>query len=191
MFCLSKPSRDSICAFISSQKIERFSYGEVGCSRHGAPKGYTVDHNRVSLGQGADICERAKNAVRGWKMFDMPWIVLCWPDVPIETGATVAVLVSHAGFWSLNACRIAYVLQERRILEKYGFAYGTLHDHGEIGEERFTVEFNPPDGSVWYDLYAFSRPGPAARLVYPFVRSLQKRFAKESKEAMQRAVQFA
>ena len=96
-------------------------------------------------------------------MFDMPWIVLCWPDVPIETGATVAVLVSHAGFWSLNACRIAYVLQERRILEKYGFAYGTLHDHGEIGEERFTVEFNPPDGSVWYDLYAFSRPGPAAR----------------------------
>src|SRR5207249_1137036 len=113
MFCLSKPSRDSICAFISSQKIERFSYGEVGCSRHGAPKGYTVDHNRVSLGQGADINERAKNAVRGWKMFDMPWIVLCWPDVPIETGATVAVLVSHAGFWSLNACRIAYVLQER------------------------------------------------------------------------------
>src|SRR5256884_993693 len=118
MFCLSKPSRDSICAFISSQKIERFSYGEVGCSRHGAPKGYTVDHNRVSLGQGADIYERAKNAVRGWKMFDMPWIVLCWPDVPIETGATVAALVSHAGFWSLNACRIAYVLQERRILEK-------------------------------------------------------------------------
>lgn|SRR6267142_4120064 len=190
MLYLSKPSRDSILAFISTQRMERFSYREVGYSRQGAPKGYTVDHNRVSLGQGADTYERAKNAVREWKMFQMPWIVLCWPDVPIETGATVAVLVSHFGFCSLNACRIAYVIEERGILEKYGFAYGTLREHGEIGEERFTVEFNPADGSVWYDLYAFSRPGQAARLAYPFSRSLQKRFARESKEAMRRAVQF-
>ena len=189
MLCLSKPSRDSILAFISTQRMEQFSYKEVGYSRHGAPEGYTIDHNRVSLGQGADDYERARNAVREWKMFQMPWIALCWPDVPIETGATVAVLVSHFGFCSLNACRIAYVIEERGILEKYGFAYGTLQEHGEIGEERFTVEFNPADGSVWYDLYAFSRPGPAARLAYPFSRSLQKRFAKGSKEAMQRAVQ--
>lgn len=190
MFSLSKPSRDSVLAFISVQRMERFSYKEVGCSRQGAPKGYAVDHNRVTLGQGADTYEKAKKAVREWKMFQMPWIDLCWPDVPIEPGETVAVLISHFGFWSLNACRIAYVIEEHGTLEKYGFAYGTLQEHGEIGEERFTVEFNPSDGSVWYDLYAFPRPGPAARLAYPFSRSLQRRFATESKEAMQRAVQF-
>ena len=69
----------------------------------------------------------------------MPWLELCWPDAPIRTGTTVAVAVLHFGFWSLNACRIAYV--EDANAERYGFAYGTLTEHEEIGEERFTVEF--------------------------------------------------
>ena len=88
----------------------------------------------------------------------------------------------------MNACRIVYLVKENGSLEKYGFAYGTLPDHGEIGEERFTVEFNPADQSVWYDLYAISRPTTLARLAYPFTRALQKRFARNSKVAMQRAV---
>jgi len=167
----------------------RISYSEVGCSREKSPNGYTLDHNRVKLGQGSDTLERAKTAVRQWKMFDMLWIHLCWPDTPIETGATVAVLVSHIGLWSLNGCRIVYVIDERGPLEKYGFAYGTLQEHGEIGEERFAVEFDSADETVWYDLYAFSRPGPIARLAYPLSRALQNRFARESKRAMQRAVQ--
>jgi uncharacterized protein (UPF0548 family) len=191
MFCLSKPSRDAILTFLSNQRTQPFSYGEVGCSRQEAPNGYTVDHNRVRVGQGARAFDRAKNALRQWQMFQMPWIELCWPDVPIETGATVAVLVSHFGFWSLNACRIVYVIEEHETVERYGFAYGTLQDHGEIGEERFMVEFHPSDESVWYDLYALSRPGPAAYLAYPLLRSLQKRFATESKEAMCRFVQRA
>ena len=190
MFCLSKPSRDSILAFISAQRTQRFSYAEVGCSRQQSPNGYTIDHNRIKLGQGAGVFERAKHAVRQWKMFDMSWIELCWPDTPIETGATVAVLVSHLGFWSVNACRIVYVVEEAEPAEKYGFAYGTLPQHGEIGEERFTVEYDSADASVWYDLYAFSRPGPLARLVHPFARSLQKRFAKDSKAAMQKCIQL-
>ncbi len=71
--------------------------------------------------------------------------------------------------------------------QKYGFAYGTLEGHAEFGEERFTVEYNPADQSVWYDLYAFSRPGLAAGIGYPFSRALQKRFAKDSMAAMQNA----
>jgi uncharacterized protein (UPF0548 family) len=122
-------------------------------------------------------------------MFDMPWIELCWPDTPIKTDATVAVLISHLGFWSLNACRIVYEIDDHGDCERFGFAYGTLPEHGERGEERFSVEFHAVDQSVWYDLYAFSRPGPAARLAYPFTRALQKRFARYSKEAMQRAMQ--
>jgi uncharacterized protein (UPF0548 family) len=188
MFYLTKPGRDSILAFIASQKDRPFSYRDVGASRREAPSGFTVDHNRVRLGEGAEVFERAKNAIRQWKMFQMRWIDLCWPDVSIEPGATVAVLISHFGFWSLNACRIVFVLDEHGLTERYGFAYGTLEDHGEIGEERFAVELDS-SGSVWYDLYAFSRPGLAARLAYPLSRLLQKRFAKASKEAMLRSVQ--
>lgn len=121
-------------------------------------------------------------------MFDMHWIELCWPDTPTQVGATVAVLASHLGFWSLNACRIVYVIEEDGAVEKYGFAYGTLPQHAAIGEERFTVEYHHADQSVWYDLYALSRPNFVARLAYPFTRALQKRFAGDSKRAMQRAV---
>jgi uncharacterized protein (UPF0548 family) len=44
------------------------------------------------------------------------------------------------------------------------------------------------DGAVWYDLYAFSRPGNVARLGAPIARALQKRFARDSKAAMVRTV---
>jgi uncharacterized protein (UPF0548 family) len=188
MFCLSRPNRNAIAAFLSAQRNQMFSYADVGCSRQQTPKGYVADHNRIELGKGVETFERAKRAVRNWKMFDMPWIDLCWPDTPVESGAGVAILISHLGFWSLNACRIVYVIDEHGSSDKYGFAYGTLPDHGERGEERFTVEFNS-DQTVCYDLYAFSRPSMLARLAYPYTRLLQKRFARDSKAAMQKAVQ--
>jgi uncharacterized protein (UPF0548 family) len=189
MLCLSKPGGDSIRAFLSAHGSKQFSYADVGASRKRAPNGYTVDHNRIQLGKGTKVFELAIDAIRQWKMFDMPWIDLCWPDTPIKVDATVAVLVAHFGFWSLNACRIVYVIEEHGVCERYGFAYGTLPEHGERGEERFTVEFHADDQTVWYDLFAFSRPGPMARLAYPFTRALQKRFSRDSKAAMQRAIQ--
>jgi uncharacterized protein (UPF0548 family) len=188
MFCFSRPNRQSIIDFISAQANQTFSYAEVGFSRQQAPRGYAVDHNRINLGNGSDTFERAKVAIRQWKMFDMSWVSLCWPKTLIEPGATVAVLISHLGFWSMNAARIVYVIEEQGRIEKYGFAYGTLADHGEIGEERFTVELNQDDQTVWFDLYAFSRPRIAARLAYPVSRILQKRFARDSKAAMYRTV---
>ena len=190
MLFLSRPNRNAITAFLSAQQSQTFSYADVGYSRQQTPKGYVADHNRIELGKGVEAFERAKRAVRNWKMFDMPWINLCWPDTPVVPGSGVAVLISHLGFWSLNACRIVYVIDEHDSSEKYGFAYGTLPDHGERGEERFTVEFKS-DQTVWYDLYAFSRPNMLARLAYPYTRLLQKRFARDSKAAMQKAVQVA
>ena len=44
------------------------------------------------------------------------------------------------------------------------------------------------DDSVWYDILAFSRPNHfLARLGYPIVRRLQRRFARDSAAAMKRA----
>ena len=72
--------------------------------------------------------------------------------------------------------------------DRFGFAYGTLTDHGEIGEERFLVNLDAESGDVSYDIYAFSRPGLFARLGYPLSRNLQKRFAQDSMNAMRSAV---
>jgi uncharacterized protein (UPF0548 family) len=88
----------------------------------------------------------------------------------------------------LNACRIVYLVDEEGAVKRFGFAYGTLAEHAEIGEERFTVEWNRADDTVWYDILAFSRPRQMlAKLGYPLSRSLQKRFAEGSKAAMMNA----
>jgi uncharacterized protein (UPF0548 family) len=191
MFRFTKPKRPTIVAFLGAQREAIFSYSEVGGSRAGAANvaGYNVDHNRAQLGSGRETFGRAKQAVRDWRMFEMPWVQLCWPRAPLAVGTNVAVLVSHLGVWSLNPRRIVYTIDESEAaIERYGFAYGTLVGHGEIGEERFSVEFHPADGAVWYDLYAYSRPGNLARFGAPIARALQKRFARESKAAMIRAV---
>lgn len=158
-------------------------------TRGDAPSGYKADHNRIELGKGAQTFSRAVEAMRNWKMFALRWVKLFYSNTPIEPGATVCVRVQHLGFWSLNPCRIVYVVDEDGAVKRYGFAYGTLNNHAERGEERFMLEWDHEDDSVSYDILAFSRPGqPFAKLGYPFTRTLQKRFARESKQSMLRAV---
>ena len=189
MFRFSAPSDDEIRRFISGQKDSGFSYSEVGASATAAPTGYNVDHNRIRLGKGEDTWQGAANAIRAWKMFSMPWVSLQWPSAPILVGTDVAVSVHHFGFYSLNACRIVYVVDEEGPIKRFGFAYGTLAEHAESGEERFTIEWNRDDDRVWYDILAFSRPQQVlARVGYPLSRLLQKRFAAGSKAAMLQAI---
>jgi uncharacterized protein (UPF0548 family) len=188
MFLMSRPSEQEIKAFISAQQNKPFSYSPAGITRNPPASGYNVDHNRVQLGSGHHSFTAAQIAIREWKMFDIGWVNLFWSDTPIEPGSTVAVVVKHLGLWSMNACRIVYLVEENSAHEKYGFAYGTLSEHAERGEERFTVEWNKQDDSVWYDIFAISKPGPLAKLAYPYARRLQKRFAEDSKKAMRRAV---
>jgi uncharacterized protein (UPF0548 family) len=122
-------------------------------------------------------------------MYSLSWTKLCWPDTEIKEGAVVAVLVTHFGLWSLNACRVIYTLEEEGQTYRYGFAFGTLPGHVEEGEERFIVEWNCESNEVAYELFAFARPKSLlARIGYPFVRSVQRRFATDSFEAMKQAV---
>jgi uncharacterized protein (UPF0548 family) len=129
-------------------------------------------------------------SIREWQMFSMPWVRLYWPTSPIEAGTTVAVSVNHFGFYSLNFARIVYTVNEDGPVCRFGFAYGTLEEHAERGEERFTVEWDRSKNQVWYNILAFSRPNKTlARLGYPLARLLQKKFAEGSKSAMLRAAQ--
>lgn len=189
MFLLHEPSLAAIESFLSAQREQSFSYPEVGASRKQTPVGYDIDHNRALLGAGDESFAKAVAALRSWQMFNLGWCRVYPRDAPIEVGTTVAILIKHFGFWSLNACRIVYLIEEQGLLHRYGFAYGTLPEHAEVGEERFSVEWRQEDGTVWYDLFAFSTPGHLlAKLGYPLSRLLQQRFIKASKMAMVRAV---
>src|SRR5690349_6808119 len=102
MFWMRQPTDAQVRQILESQGRAGFSYPEVGATAHTLPAGYQVHHERFELGRGAPAFERAKRAVREWKMFDMVWLRLLWPDQPVVAGTTVGVLVRHFGFWSLN-----------------------------------------------------------------------------------------
>lgn len=90
----------------------------------------------------------------------------------------VAVLARSLGLWWLNACRIVYLVDEQIERKSFGFAYGTLPDHAESGEGRFVIEMDE-DGTVWYDILAFSRPNRTlARIGYRYVRRVQNDSAR-------------
>ncbi|MBL9012717.1 MAG: DUF1990 domain-containing protein [Myxococcales bacterium] len=181
-----RPGPERVRDFIAGQRDRAFSYEAVGCTKdERRPARFAVDHNRQLLGTGAAAFERAKQAVRGWRMFPPPWTAIEPDDAPIEIGTTVAVHVRVMGLWWLNATRIVYTIDEPR---RFGFAYGTLPGHAELGEERFVVEWLADD-TVWYDVLAYSRPCHLLpRLLYPLARRYQRRFGRESKAAMERSV---
>jgi uncharacterized protein (UPF0548 family) len=184
MFLIRKPSRFVIDEFLSTRRNQAFSYREVGSTNGTVPPTYTLDQNRVVLGVGSRTFHDAVADIRAWQMFKLGWIEVFPAATPIEVGATVAVLVQHFGFWSLNACRIVYVFDEER---RYGFAYGTLQDHAEQGEERFSIDWSAEDDSVYYSILAFSKPKKwQARMMRPLSRMLQKKFARDSLAAMKR-----
>ena len=189
MIQVHRPARDDVDRFRHRQADLPFSYAPVGGSRADPPGGFNVDHNRIQLGRGRDAFDHAVAAVRRWEMFNIGWVTLCWPETHIEVGQTVGVLIPLYGLWVLNACRIVYGIDDDEgDVRRFGFAYGTLPDHMESGEERFAVEWRREDDSVWYDLLAFSLPRhPLARLGAPLSRRLQRRFARDSLHAMIRA----
>lgn len=186
MILLREPSEAKIRRFLEGQRFLPFSYPEVGASREGAPPGYQVNQHRGRLGAGTETFERAVEAMRRWKMYETGWTRLLWPDAPISEGTVVGVLGRHLGLWSLNACRIAYVLEDDGpSLKRRGFAIGTLPGHVERGEERFTVEWRAADDSVSYELFAFARPAhPLARAAPLLARLIQRRFAVDSLRSM-------
>jgi uncharacterized protein (UPF0548 family) len=109
---------------------------------------------------------------------------------PIVAGSNVAVSAKALGFYWLNACRVVYTIEEDQPVTRFGFAYGTLTEHAESGEERFMVEWDREKDQVFYDLLAFYRPNQfLPKIGYPLTRRFQKEFAKASKAAMVKAVQ--
>jgi uncharacterized protein (UPF0548 family) len=185
MFLLTEPSAQVVSEFIARQRDSTFSYVEAGATREIPPPGYTIDHNRIQLGNGEQDYQRAVGALCEWRQFDLGWVTIVPSGVALEVGATVAVKARAFGSWSLSAARVVYLIDEDGPVTRFGFAYGTLGDHVERGEERFTVEWHRQDNSVWYDIFAFSQPRhPLVRLTSPLARMLQKRFVRDSKLRM-------
>ncbi|KAA6464780.1 DUF1990 domain-containing protein [Acidobacteria bacterium AB60] len=142
------------------------------------PRGFVHDVRCTELGRGREIFERARTALSAWVPFDLGWVRVANPDVPVRAGSIVAVQAHTLGLWSLNLSRITETVDTPQL---FGFIYATTRLHVEMGRERFLLVYDPATESVTYLLEAISRPRhPLAMLGYPFARLMQHRFAIES-----------
>ena len=186
MFLATRPGQRTIERFLEESRVLPLSYEPIGAAQH-EPRGYNVDETIVAIGHGPADFDRAKAALAAWTHFDIGWVQAI-PSAPEpEPGTVVAVVIRHLGVWSVNGCRVVYGVGDRERGTKFGFAYGTLTNHAEAGEELFEVFMDPSSGDVMYRIRAVSRPRAAlAWIGYPFVRTLQSRCRRESGEAMKR-----
>lgn len=179
------PSPEQLYTFLKQQEKDSFSYTEIGATKNPKVIGYDNDEATTLLGEGDAIWEAAKTALQNWQHFPTSWTKIHAEYTPPQKGQTVLVLFHLFGLWWLNSARLVYTFEESH---RFGFAYGTLNQHVECGEEVFWIERNEA-GQVFYGIKAFSTPNWwAVKLVYPLARSFQRRFRQDSFAQMKRLV---
>jgi uncharacterized protein (UPF0548 family) len=144
MFLARRPSADLIDRFLVESRDLPLSYGPVGIIGTGAD-GWTFDEETGIVGHGQADFERARAALLTWTQFDLGWVETFPRYAPVGAGTVVAVLIRHVGFWSLNGARVVYEVGSRTEGSRFGFAYGTLTNHAEAGEELFEVVIETTD----------------------------------------------
>src|SRR5688572_14465351 len=166
MFYSRRPSAHDVERFISDSRDLPLAYEPIGLARE--PRdGFSLDEHVTIVGHGEAAFVRATEALLEWRHFDLGWVELFPKRAPITSGTMVAVLIRHLGFWSLNGCRVVYQIGVPGDRD-FGFAYGTLTNHAESGEEIFQVSLRPDTGEVVYTVRAVSRPrARLAKLGYP------------------------
>eukprot|EP01113_Clastostelium_recurvatum_P050735 TRINITY_DN967_c0_g1_i1.p1 TRINITY_DN967_c0_g1~~TRINITY_DN967_c0_g1_i1.p1 ORF type:complete len:225 (-),score=43.20 TRINITY_DN967_c0_g1_i1:71-703(-) len=201
MICIRKPSEQSVREYIWQRQDQPLTYENVrGTLAHATKdqfsadekyKNFDIDQHHVVVGNGEETFQRAVAALRGWRMFELPWVTLFFPETPVEEGAVVGVLTWQMGMWVLNFCKVVYVISDTSPdgrISRYGFAYGTLEQHLERGEERFMVEYDRATNTVSFDILSFSTPQHwMTQLGYPVARYFQGKFAEEACQALKRA----
>jgi uncharacterized protein (UPF0548 family) len=190
MFLIRRPSPATIDGFLRESQDLPLSYGPTGVKI--AIAGYDFDEASVEIGHGKADFEQARTALMAWKHFDLGWVETFPRHAPVAAGTVVAVLIRHFGLWSLNGCRVLSTVGGLDDVTRFGFAYGTLTNHAESGEELFEVSLDPHTDTVMYRIRAVSWPqATLARIGQPIVRMLQERFRNDSAAAMKNAVRAA
>ncbi len=172
----------SLRSVLAEKQTAPLSYPERGATAGPLPAGYGHLRRRTHIGSGPGALERAADALHHWRMHRGAGLIVA-ADGPAEVGRTV-VLGLGRPLSLVLPCRVVWTLDEEH---RRGFAYGTLPDHPECGEESFVVE-RDSDGLIWLNVTAFSRPvGRVVRLGGPANLAAQKFFVRRYARALARA----
>ncbi|THA57639.1 DUF1990 family protein [Streptomyces sp. A1136] len=155
---------------------DTLSYPERGATEHRPlPAGYNHLHHRTRIGHGRDVFEAAGTALTTFDAHRASGMRVGAETGAVRPGARVTVGI---GFGPLRVDARCLVVRTAYETTRIGFAYGTLAGHPESGEESFMVLMEP-DGTVWFEVTAFSRPARwYTRLGGPLVPFLQLAYAR-------------
>ena len=185
MLLLRRPTADQLERFAVEARSASLTYAAVGATVGGeAPAGYHHSEYETALGSGREVFERARNALHEWRAHRGSGLEV-FADGPIAVGTTVAVAAPLPLGCAIATCRIVAVVDEP---SRFGFAYGTLPNHPESGEELFLIEHRD-DGSVVFRIAVFSKPHELlVRLGAPVAKLMQRRATAGYLDAMRAAV---
>lgn len=186
MIRLGRPSTSRVDSIERSCRELVVTYREIGATANDRlPPGYRHDRASVPIGQGAEVFERGRDALRAWAAHAGIGATVTPRHAPVEPGVTVVVTVPLGPVTVVAPCRIVAVIDTD---DAFGFAYGTLPGHPEQGEESFTVR-KGTEGNVNFEIVAFSRPSdPLVRIAGPLSRLIQRRATTGYLEGVRRFV---
>ena len=117
------------------------TYAEVGISLDASrplPAGWGSSACRVRVGADVEpVWAAARAAVADWAAHRAARVQVEPPRPALSAGVVVAVTAGAPVGCIVGLCRIVRVVDEG---DRFGFAYGTLPLHPEVGEECFLVE---------------------------------------------------
>ncbi|CAJ1581839.1 DUF1990 domain-containing protein [[Mycobacterium] wendilense] len=128
----------------------RLSYPEIGATAGPLPDGYHHIRRERAIGLGEQAFRRAAAQLMAWEIQRRAGIRIDTSTPTAVPGSLVSIRLGPLR----AACKVIYVTDEPH---RQGFAYGTLDGHPESGEEYFGVRLDP-DGTVYAEIVAFSRP---------------------------------
>lgn len=182
---LRRPTAADLAAMAERLRSGPLTYDAVGATISGAPPdGFHHVAAQVVLGQGEDTFARAKRALADWQHQRGAGLVI-GAGAEVVEDAVVALAAPLPIGWVIVVCRVLAVIDEP---SRFGFAYGTLAEHPESGEELFMVEIDADQG-VTFRIEAFSKPQhPLAKFGSPVARRMQARATRRYLAAMRDAV---
>ncbi len=159
------------------------TYGPVGATLTGRLDAVDLHLERV-VGHGQADFEQAVGSLHG--LGQQRAVATVIPaDASATLGQTILIALRFGPIMVVAPNRIVSVVDEPR---RWGFAYGTLPGHPEVGEEAFVVEYRADDAVVVHIIAIAHAAFPGARLLQPLLVPVQRFFARRYLGEVERAV---
>eukprot|EP00884_Botryococcus_braunii_P003482 jgi/Botrbrau1/13134/Bobra.0187s0089.1 len=207
---LRRPSDDDMAGTLGTRDEATYA----GLSQRGPPlpgeakvSGFVEDYDAYKVGKGRKTFKAASEALRKWEHLQLGWVISNHPPVGIGSGLCIAARLLF--LWLRNPLSVVYQGKTNRGLvprfvgshcrslpaarcpgHRLWLGATCLKGHVLAGEERWAVQWQKNDDSVWYEIYAFSKPDSLlAWIAYPVCRYYQMKFRRDSAKKMLEALQ--